>query len=105
MSIWLIFLAIGLGTFSSRYSFIALFGRSEPPVWLRRALRFVPAAALSAIIFPEYLYRSGTLDLSPTNARLIAGLCAAVIAWRTKSTLLTLAVGMIMLWLLQAMAR
>jgi branched-subunit amino acid transport protein len=105
MNLWLIFLGIGLGTFASRYSFIALFGRTEPPTWLRQALRFVPAAALSAIIFPEFLMHSGSLDLSPANARLVAGLIAAIVAWRTKNTMLTLAVGMIALWILQALIK
>ena len=38
LSIWLLFLAVGLGTFTLRFLFIYLFGKIEMPVWLSRAL-------------------------------------------------------------------
>jgi branched-subunit amino acid transport protein len=75
--------------------------RLRLPPLLQRALRFVPAAALTAIITPELLIRDGAIFLSPMNARLIAGVIAVVVAWRTKNTLLTIAAGMIALWALQ----
>jgi branched-subunit amino acid transport protein len=75
-----------------------------PPL-LQRALRFVPAAALTAIITPELLIQNGAIFLSPANARLIAGVIAIVIAWRTKNTLLTIGAGMIALWVLQLIVR
>lgn len=93
----------GLVTFLTRLSFIALLGRVETPPLLTRALRFVPPAVLSAIIFPEMFIRAGALDLSLGNLRLIAGLIATVIAWRTRNVLLTIAAGMMALWVLQAL--
>jgi branched-subunit amino acid transport protein len=93
----------GLVTFFIRLSFIVLLGRVETPPLLTRALRFVPPAVLSAIIFPEVFLREGALDVSLTNLRLIAGLMATVIAWRTRNVLLTIAVGMAALWALQAL--
>ena len=59
---------------------------------------------LSAIIFPELLLPQGRLDLSPGNLRLIAGLLAALAAWRTKNVLVTIVVGMAALLVLQAVA-
>ena len=53
MTVWLTMLLVGLGTYATRLSFILLFGRREIPVGVRRALRFVPPAVLTAIIFPE----------------------------------------------------
>ncbi|MBF8282806.1 MAG: Branched-chain amino acid transport, partial [Anaerolineales bacterium] len=44
----------------------------------------------------------GALDLSLGNARLLAGGLAMLVAWRTKNVLLTIAVGMGALWILQA---
>jgi branched-subunit amino acid transport protein len=79
--------------------------RLRLPPLLQRALRFVPAAALTAIITPELLIRDGAIFLSPMNARLIAGVIAMVVAWRTKNTLLTIAAGMIALWILQLIVR
>lgn len=101
-SIWLLFLAIGLGTFTLRFLFIYLFGKIEMPDWLRRALRFVPAAALAALVFPALTHPTGHLDLSLQNFRLLAGLGGAIVAWRTRNVLLTLIIGMILLWVLEA---
>lgn len=102
MSIWLVFTLGGLLTFGMRFVFIYLLGRFEAPETMRRALRFVPPAVLSAIVFPELMIRSsGQIDLSLTNFRLLAGVVAVLVAWRTKNTLLTILAGMLALVLLQ----
>jgi branched-subunit amino acid transport protein len=101
MNIWLVFLLGGLLTFGMRFIFIYLLGRFEVPETMRRALRFVPPAVLSAIVVPELLIRSGQMDLSLTNFRLLAGIVAVLVAWRTKNTLLTILAGMLALLLLQ----
>lgn len=101
MNIWLIILVGGLLTFAMRLSFIYLMDKVEFPVWLRGSLRFVPPAVLSAIIFPELLFANGILDLTLENNRLLAGLVAIIVAWRTRSTILTIGVGMTVLLLLQ----
>ena len=103
---WLPALVVaGLVTFGIRLSFIALLGKVELPPALSRALRFVPPAVLSAIILPEMLVRDGAVDLRPGNARLLAGLVAALVAWRTRNVLLTIAVGMAALWTAQGLLR
>ena len=101
MNIWLVMLIAGLLTFGMRLSFIYLFGRLEVPDTLRRSLRFVPPAVLSAIILPDLLMPSGHLDFSLDNHRWLAGLAAMLVAWRTRNTLLTILVGMIVLFILQ----
>jgi len=101
MTLWLTIFAAGLITYATRLSFILLFERIQIPAWLRRALRFVPAAVLSAIILPELVFQDGTLAVTPTNPRLLAGIIAILVAWRTKNILLTLISGMVTLWILQ----
>jgi branched-subunit amino acid transport protein len=101
MNIWLIMLAGGLITFGMRFSLIYLFGKFEISETLRRALHYVPPAVLSAIIFPELLIRNGSLDISLGNTRLLAGLVAILTAWFSRSTLLTILVGMAALFLIQ----
>lgn len=102
MTIWLTMFSVGLLTFATRLSFIFLFGRREIPPRVRQALRFVPPAVLSAIIFPELLLPNGTFELAFTNERLLAGLAAALVAWRTRSIVITIVVGMAVLLILQA---
>ena len=96
---------IGMGaiTFAIRASFFMLPEGLILPPWLLRALRYVPAAVLTAIIVPELVMPSGAFDLSLGNERLLAGIAAILVAWRTRNVVLTVAVGMVALWLLQAL--
>jgi branched-subunit amino acid transport protein len=103
MAIWVTMCLAGLVTFGIRLSFIQLLGKVELPLPLKRALRFVPPAVLTAIIFPELLLHSGSLDISFGNSRLLAGLLAILVAWRTKNAVLTILAGMAALYLFQAL--
>jgi branched-subunit amino acid transport protein len=103
ISPWLLFLLLAIGTFALRLSFIYLFGKVAMPAWLRRALRFVPASVLAALVFPALTYSNGVLDLSLGNARLLAGIGGALVAWKTRNILWTIAVGMALFWALQAL--
>ena len=102
MTAWLIIVGMGIVTYAIRLSLIVLLGRLDVPPLVQRALRFVPPAVLSAIIFPEVLSPGGALDISFGNDRLIAGVLAAVVAWRTRNVFLSIAVGMVALWILSA---
>lgn len=101
MKIWLILILGGAATYLTRLSVILLFTRWQVPTWLGRALRLVPAAVFSAIIAQEVFLQNGWINLSFHNERILAALAATLIAWRTKNVLLTLAVGMVTLWVLQ----
>lgn len=100
LTLWIVIVAVGLLTYLSRLSFIALFARVEMPPFLVRALRYVPAAMLAAIVVPPVLMR-GTGDLGFSPARLIAALVAAAVAWHTRNGTATMVTGMIALWLTQ----
>ena len=93
-SIWIVMIAVGILTFLTRLSFIQLLERWQAPPIVQSALRYVPVAVLTAIIVPELVVVEDGLDFSLGNARLIAGVIAALIAWRTKSALWTIAAGM-----------
>jgi branched-subunit amino acid transport protein len=102
---WGIIIALGLGTFATRLSFLALFAETEPPRWMRRALQYVPPAVLAAIIAPLlFTQRAGALP-APEMERVIAALLAFAVAYRTRSTVLTVVVGMAALWGLQALMK
>jgi branched-subunit amino acid transport protein len=102
LTLWLTIAGAGAGTFALRLSFIALLGRLKMPLFFGRVLRFVPAAVLTAFVIPLLFYENGALQVSLGNERLLAGLAAALIAWRTRSVLFTLGGGMATLWTLQA---
>src|SRR5437868_7501645 len=92
--LFLTILGAGILTFLTRLSFIALHGRVILPAWFTRALTFVPVAVLSAIILPEILVTNGALNVGLLNPRLVAGVVALLIAWRTKNVWATIVVGM-----------
>ncbi len=101
MTLWLMLLVIGAVTYAIRLSCIGLLGQRDMPALLLKALRFVPIAVLPAIILPELFLRNNALALSVQNPRWMAGLLAGFVAWRTRNVLLTIAVGMVALWVLE----
>jgi len=102
LTIWLVIFAVGAITYASRLSFIAFFARREMPPLLARALKHVPVAMVTAIVVPAIVFASpGVLALDPGNAKLVAALVAGGVAWWRQSAVLTIAVGMIVLWSLR----
>lgn len=93
--------AIGVATYAIRVSFIALFGRLDDiPPRVQRALRYVPAAVLAALVAPALVTTqpdAGGLAIG----RLVAGAVAAGIAWRTENVLATMVAGMVTLWVVR----
>jgi branched-subunit amino acid transport protein len=106
MNVWLTIGAAGLVTFATRLSFIYLLGRYNAPAWFMRALRYVPAAVLTAIIVPETITYQGAVDLSWRNPQIWAAAVAVLVALRIKNVLVIIGAGMVALlffrWLLAA---
>ena len=102
-TVWAVMIGAGVGTLLIRFSFLALVGKERTihPV-VERALRLVPPAVLATLAIPALVRTNGALDISFDNLRLLAGLAAGVVAWRTKNLFLTIATGMAVLWILQA---
>jgi branched-subunit amino acid transport protein len=101
LTIWLLIFAVGAITYAARLSFIAFFARREMPPLLAEALKHVPVAMLTAIVVPAIVFIApGELRIDPGNAKLIAALVAGAVAWWRQSAVLTIVVGMLVLWLL-----
>jgi len=100
LEIWLIILGGMVVTYLTRLSFTVLVPPDRFPPTFINGLVYIPPAVLAAIVLPELLLVDGDIMLSPTNHQLVAGILAALVAWRLKSTWLAIAVGMLALWLL-----
>ena len=98
---WLTILALAAVTFATRLSFMGLFAHVVLPRLLQRALAYVPPAILAAIIAPQVF---PVVQELPTLEwpRLVAALVAFAVAFRTRSTVATVCIGMLVLWGLQA---
>lgn len=99
--LWLLIAVLGVGVYGLRLSFIHLHGvvQGFPPS-LERALTFVPAAVLAALIAPALFPIDGSIAATVFNARALAGVLAIATAWRTGSMIATILVGMGVLWTL-----
>lgn len=103
MSILIMIVGMGVATFCLRLSFLALSGRWQLPLLAQSALSFVPVTILVALIVPDLIFIAGSYSWSLSNGRVVAALCAALAAWRFKNVLLTLGVGMGVLYAFQAL--
>lgn len=112
MTLWLAIVAAGALTFGVRLVSLAYLPPTALPPLAREALTFVLPAALSAIVVPAVLFLGDdkTLTLPPGNARVVAAVTAASVAWLGQRRLpagrqvwLTIAVGMATLWTVEAL--
>ena len=108
-TLWLIVLVGGIGTFALKASFVVVVGRvDEIPPRVERALEFVPAAVLAALVVPAVLAVEATGGVATLPAvsyspKLPAAALAALVAWKTENVPATIAAGMAALWTLEAL--
>lgn len=98
----LLILMMAMTTFVTRGFFFLLAG-TRMPAWLQHALGYVPAVALAAIVAPDLLQSGGTVAISWTNIKLMAGLAATIFFLWTRHVLATLVFGMTVFTLLRLM--
>jgi branched-subunit amino acid transport protein len=90
---------MALVTFLIRYLLLPLSGRIELSGGLRRALRYVPPAVLTAIVVPFALIPDGReLQFSLANPYLVGAGLTLAIGWLSRHLLLTIVGGMACFW-------
>ncbi|MFO1312299.1 MAG: AzlD domain-containing protein [Burkholderiales bacterium] len=99
LKFWAVILVVGALNYLSRVSFIAFFARRSMPPLLARALRYVPAAMLTALVLPMVVDVTPQ-GLEPHAPKVVAAVIATAFAWFNLGTLWTLGIGMASLWLL-----
>lgn len=97
--LWAVIAAAGLCTYAFRAGFVFLHDRlgALPPT-VQRALTYVPAAVLAALVAPSFLVHEEQIVLTFTDGRLPAGVAAVTVARYTENMLATIAIGMIVFW-------
>lgn len=98
LAMWIMFAAVGIGTFAIRLCFIELQGRWQVPALFTRALVYVPASVMAALALPAVVYPTGQSSIDISSPQIPAAIIAALVAWKTRSTVLTLAAGKAALW-------
>jgi branched-subunit amino acid transport protein len=104
MEHWLIILGMAAVTFLPRVLPLTVINEEMMPPLVRRGLPYVPVAVLSAIVAASYI-PSPDWGRYILDERLIAGIIATGVAWYTRSTGITIVVGMAILVALDALTR
>lgn len=100
-AIWGIIVALGLGTFAVRFSFLGLLGKRDLPEWVLRHLRYTAVAILPALITPMVLWPQAN-EGQTDPARLTAACLALAVGVWTKNAIATIGTGLAGFFLLQA---
>ena len=90
MTGWMI-AGMALVTYLTRAPLLILL-RGDLPEWLMRWLRFVPVAVFVALVVPAFVAPERRPELS---GRLLVGIVAALVAWRTRQVYAVIVAGLI----------
>lgn len=85
--VFLTILGMAIATYLTRAGGFWLMSRFKPSKRLERGLRAIPAAILISIVAPSAI-TNGLPDIA-------AVIATAIAAWRTKSPLIAMAIGML----------
>jgi branched-subunit amino acid transport protein len=96
--VWGVILALGLGTFLIRFSFLGAIGRRSLPEWVLRHLRYTGVAVLPGLVAPLVLWPPA-LGGATDPARLIAGVATVAAGVWTRSVLGAMGAGALVLYL------
>ena len=99
--VFYLIIGMALVTYFTRIGALALFRFTGVPTWLNRWLKYVPVAILTALIVPSLLLPKGYLDISLNNHYLLAGIAAAIVAYKSRNIIATLSIGMSIMFVLK----
>lgn len=91
--IWAIILAVGLGTFLMRFSFLGLVGGRRLPDWALRILRYTPVAVIPGLMAPLVLFPQATGG-QPDPVRLAVAALTLAVGWRTGNVIWAILAGL-----------
>jgi len=102
LQIWAVIIALGIGTFAIRFSFLGFLGGRDLPEWVLRHLRYTPVAVLPGMVAPLVLWPAGT-DGALDPARLLAALVTVLLGLWLKNMILAILGGAGTLFLMLAL--
>lgn len=97
LTIWLVILALGLGTFLLRWSFLGAIGHRPLPSWAARALRYTAVAVLPALAAPLVVWPAATGG-HPDPARMTAAAVTLGVGLWSRNLLAAVVAGMVTLF-------
>jgi branched-subunit amino acid transport protein len=98
MSVWIVLLAVGGGSYALRLSMFLLLGRHELPGWTARPLALVAPSAIGALVASMTLTSRGNVDVAPMPD-LIAIAVGFALTRRTGNVMHAIAAGLPTYWM------
>jgi branched-subunit amino acid transport protein len=95
-NMFLVTVGMVLATFTTRATLL-LVKRFKLSPRFEAALRFAPVCALAVLVVPDVVVQEGALNLSLANPRLAAALAATAFFLWTRSMVVCIAVGMLVI--------
>lgn len=92
---------MGFGTFLIRASVIYMAGRISISDRLKEIFTFIPSAILPALVAPMVFFSKGEVSALLYKERVVALLIAVFIAYKSKNILVTIIVGLAVLYCLK----
>lgn len=96
-TLWIVIVALGVGSYLLRFAFIGLVGDRPMPAWLLRNLRYTAVAILPALVAPRIVWPAAT-EGNPDAARLLAALVTLAVGVWTKNVFAAIVAGALTLW-------
>jgi len=90
--LWIVIMALGIGSFGLRFAFLGLVGDRDLPEWLLRHLRYTAVAILPALVAPLALWPAAT-NGEPDPTRLTAAVATFAVGYLTKNVFLAMGIG------------
>lgn len=91
-TVWAIILALGLGTYLIRWSFLGAMGNRPVPEWALRLLRYTAVAVLPALVAPLVIWPPATAGV-PDPVRLGSAAVTLGVGLVTRNTLAAIICG------------
>ena len=90
--LWIVIIALGIGSFGLRFAFLGLVGDRALPDWLLRHLRYTAVAILPALVTPLVVWPTAT-EGETDPIRLTAALVTLAVGYLTKNVFLAMGLG------------
>jgi branched-subunit amino acid transport protein len=98
MRFYLLFGLLAIALLIIKGLFLCFVPNRTLPSFLERSFRYITPAVLAALIAPSVFYAGNPAGLEVSPTRLTAGLVAFAVALLTRNILITIAIGMALLW-------
>ncbi|MDG1432212.1 MAG: AzlD domain-containing protein [Paracoccaceae bacterium] len=92
VSLWIVIIGLGIGSFSLRFVFLGLIGDRPIPEWILRHLRYTAVAIIPALVAPLVMMPTAT-DGEFDIPRFLAAAVALLVGYFTKNVIWSMVAG------------